>query len=184
MTWHHVALAVLVIAARTFSARLAASRADFINVWCETGSFLTSTAHVLSSRVRGADHSLGPGGGVGFRPAVRQAERANKAPYCPPPPFEDGVNWPYKRHQGKVLLKLSWQRGSLFLVVVGGAVYTAGPQTGCDKIPWSGLDYTSAFDITSRALEGKAEEPGWRCQDLVLAPPLSVWPKHFKKATN
>lgn len=39
-----------------------------------------------------------------------------------------------------------------------GGVYTAGPQAGCDKIPSSGLDYTSGFNITSRATEGKAKE--------------------------
>lgn len=40
-------------------------------------------------------------------PAVRQAESGNKAPYCPPLlALKDGINWPDKRYQRKVLLRV------------------------------------------------------------------------------
>lgn len=92
---------------------LTASGADLINVWCEPGSFLTSTAEVLwLERLERTTPSGWKGGcwisSRTIEPAARQAEGGNKAPYCPPPlPFEDGTNWLYKRHQRKVPLRVS-----------------------------------------------------------------------------
>lgn len=38
---------------------------------------------------------------------MRQAESGNKAPYCPPLlALKDGINWPDKRYQRKVLLRV------------------------------------------------------------------------------
>ena len=103
---------------------LTASGADLINVWCEPGSFLTSTAEVLWLKRLERTTPSGWKGGCWIsswtiEPAARQAEGGNKAPYCPPPlPFEDGTrseehtsedgtNWLYKRHQRKVPLRVS-----------------------------------------------------------------------------
>lgn len=99
--------------------------------------------------MHGADHSFGLVGGVGFQQAANQTEGANKAPYCPPLPFEDGVNWERK------------DKGPCFLVGGGGGGGGGGQHsrtTGCDKITLSGLDYRRGFTITPGSLEGGVDQ--------------------------
>lgn len=64
---------------------------------------------------------------------MRQAERANKAPYCPPLPFEDGVNWLHKKTPRESPVGGSHDNsGSLiFEVEVGGG---GDRTTGRDKV--------------------------------------------------
>lgn len=132
----------------SFWRRLTASRTDLINVWwflfnhhnfCALEraerTTLSGRTGVLDFKL---DHwtSCGAGGG------------GNKAPYCPPFPFEDGTNWLYKRHQ-RVLLRVPITIRSL-----GGrpenrkvmSVITAGVR-GTDKTKWSGLDYQRGLNI-------------------------------------
>lgn len=101
----------LLIAPSRFWWRLTGSRADFINVWCKPGSFLTSTSFILLS-VRSKPLSQTGGGGVEFQagPAnqLRGRQRVGTKPPTVPPQlaFKDGINWLYKRYQRKVLLRV------------------------------------------------------------------------------
>lgn len=74
------------------------------------GSFLTNTGFILLSLRSGPLSRAGRGCWITSwtsKPAVRQAESGNKAPYCPPLlALKDGINWPDKRYQRKVLLRV------------------------------------------------------------------------------